>query len=152
MKHIYEDEKGATNFDKYFAYIQNLKEKLPEAVYKYAATEEHYDLTSHSSLHDAWLEYCTFSEPSSGARNEIRESKVECCFFGPFHDKKLILKYKKVSNYRVNAINTSDGLGDLNVHEFSLNADNTISHELSFINGSVINITFKEFEYREENV
>lgn len=152
MKQIYEDETGATNFDKYFAYIQGLKGKLPETVYKYAMAEEHYNLSSHNSLHDAWLEYCTFSEPSSGDRNEIRESKVECCYLGPFHDKKLILKYKKVSNYRVNAINTNEGLGDMNIHEFSLNPDNTVSHELFFINGSVINITFKEFEYREESV
>ena len=52
----------------------------------------------------------------------------------------------------MNAINTEDGLGDLSVHEFYLNNDNTITHELSFINGSIITIAFKELEYREEDI
>ena len=80
MKLIYEDDTGSLNFDKYFAYIQDIEANLPEGVFRYAAEEEHYDLSSHSSLHDAWLEYCAYSEPSSGERNEIRSPEVECCF------------------------------------------------------------------------
>ena len=152
MKLIYKDETGAITFDKYFSYIESIEGKLPEAVYNYAIEYEHYNLSSNTSLHDAWLECCEVKEAASGTRHEIRKTEVSVNFLGPFHDKRLKFVYKNVSQYRVEATSCEKGMGDLNIHELSLNEDNSITHEFYFINGSVTSVTFNEFEYYEENV
>ena len=152
MKRISKDETGAINFDNYFSYIKSIKEKLPEAVYNYAVSYDHYNLSSHTSLHDAWLERYEVKEVASGSRNENRKIEIFVEFLGPFHDKRLKFHYKGVSQYRGEATDCIKGMGDLNFHEFSKNEDNSIKHVFYFVNGSVISVSFTDFEYQEVNV
>ena len=152
MKRISKDETGAINFDNYFSYIESIKEKLPVSVYNYAISYEHYNLSSHASLHDAWLEHYEVREVASGSRNENRKIEVFVEFLGPFHDKRLKFHYKGVSQYSGEATDCKKGMGDLNYHEFSKNEDDSIKHKFYFISGSVISVSFTDFEYEEVNV
>ena len=109
----------------------------------------HYDLSSHSSLHDAWLEYVQINEKSTGARNEVRGTEIELCFLGPFHDKRLLLRYGAVANYRVWSEEAKAGHGDLDTHEFGVSSEGMPFHQLAFRGNSGIYIEFSEFAYRE---
>ena len=138
------------NFDEYLVELQEASSSLPDSAYEYARDSSHYDLSSHSSLHDAWLEYVKIKERSSGARSEIRSTEIELCFLGPFHDKLLFLSYGGVLSYRVSSSEVNHGHGDLDTHAFKASPEGNALHELLFHGDTSIRIEFTEFSYREE--
>jgi hypothetical protein len=154
MDYILDKDTGQINFDPYFEYLKSVKESLPPHVYAFASDSRHYDLQSHGSLHDAWLESFTISEISGG---ETRQMEARMCLLGPFHDLKIHLHYIGVESYRLDAPARSGearfthaGHGDLLTHEIRLGEDGLLVHELQFERGGTIFIECKDIVHVEE--
>jgi hypothetical protein len=93
----------------------------------FASDPRHFDLSSPSSLHDAWLETLTVREVASGERQEIRRMEVSLCLLGPAHDRRIHLHYTGVTCYSFTAppcqreaAREHAGHGDLFTHEIRL--------------------------------
>ena len=145
--------------DRYFSYLDTVQGRLPSGVFAFASNPRHYDLESHESLHDAWMEYFTIREPSSGLRKERREIEIECCLLGPYHDLKIVLEYSRVRAYSLttpegyrNPPAFEAGHGDLLMHEVRLDANNSVVHEFLYSRGAVLLITCEDFDHRIEPV
>ncbi|MFZ6781374.1 hypothetical protein ACO0LD_31495 [Undibacterium sp. Ji83W] len=133
--------------------MQEHRDDFPPGVYAFAIDTGNYDLTSHQSLHDAWLERFCISELASGERSEIRAIQIEASFLGPYHDLKIHLAYSGVIEYSI--VTPEDflhpprgaiGHGDLLIHEVSLTENNqAVVHEWYFSRGSVFRIVCQNF-------
>ncbi len=154
MKYLIPDENGILNTKKYFDYIHSIKEKVPKSVYDFASNDDHYNLLSHDSLHDAWLNFFEIREDASGARSENRKAIVNIELLAPFHDKKIHLKYKIVRRVSIEQkeCNVADGHGDLLIHEFRLGEESSIIHEIVFDHGGTYLIEFEDFEFNYEDI
>jgi hypothetical protein len=146
---LLQDHYGVWQGGPYFAYLDQIRDRLPVAVAEYATRVEHYTLDSHESLHDAWLEIVEVLEPATGARLEERTTDVAIRLLGGYHDRRHELIYHGVQSYKVTAPVTARGHGDLLVHEFRLNDRGQPEHELLFSTGATIEVAFTGFEYRE---
>ncbi len=151
---------GEYNFD-FSAYLQYLEEHrvhFPADVYAFAINLQNYDLTSHQSLHDAWLERFCITEPASGERSENRAIQIEASFLGPYHDLKIHLEYSGVTAYSIDTPAEFSsppfagiGHGDLLIHALSLTEDNqAVVHELYFSRGSLFRIVCETVKHRLE--
>src|SRR5579883_3082902 len=126
----------------YFAYLESIRDELPDSARGYALDPSHYDLTSHSSLHDACLESFTVREPAPGDRNQYRSIEIEAIFLGPFHDRRMTLVYKEVQDYNIQSpaelvsSPCSMGHGDLLVHRFRMEPGRVLVHDLEFCRGT----------------
>ena len=145
------------DFDKYFEYLKTVKHLIPAKAFEFAFNYEHYNLTSHSSLHDAWLEYLVVREPYKGDRKQIRSIEIETCYLGPFHDCRIYINYINVQSYSLqspqeplNLPNIDIGHGDLLTHKMKFLENDISEHELTFSRGSIFRIQFKDFEYKIE--
>lgn len=157
MRHLHTNVQGSWDFDGYLAYLAAIRSKLPTNVYAFAAQPAHYDLTSHTSLHDAWLEYLTIREPASGERRELRSLEIQTCYLGPFHDCRIYLTYHDVQGYALNTPMPGNavghrvtGHGDLLEHEFRLLESGYIEHEIEFSTGSIVTVQFLNLAHRVE--
>lgn len=157
MKHIVDLPGGGWDLQRYFEYLEGIRERLPTDVYNFAVDRQNYALESHQSLHDAWLDCLSISEPATGDRSESRNIQIDCRFLGPYHDLNIHLTYFKVSDYSLtNPVGfeapptIAVGHGDLLVHEVSLTDDGSVIHELRFSRGSIFRITCATFSHRVE--
>jgi hypothetical protein len=158
MKYIINDPNRGWLFDPYFSYIESIRARLPAHVYDFASNYDNFNLTSHQSLHDAWLDYLTVHEPASGDRKQFREIGIECCFLGPFHDLKIFLSYEKVHAF---SLTTPEGFtgppdyatghGDLLIHEVRLNDNGLVVHDMLFSRGSTFEIVCANLVHRTES-
>lgn len=149
MKYIYSDENGI-HFDRYFEYLQSVEQNLSPHVFQFASNLDHYSLESHSSLHDAWLDYAKVTENAFGDRMQNRAVEIELRFLGPFHDKRIFLNYKEVISYELKASELNGGHGDLWIHELRMTDDSNLIHELLFFDGRTFRITCHDIIHREE--
>ncbi|MFZ6875922.1 hypothetical protein ACO0LF_28000 [Undibacterium sp. Di27W] len=160
MKFFESLRKGEYDFDfpAYQQYLQDHCEQFPAGVYAFAVDTRNYDLTSHQSLHDAWLERFCISEVASGERSEIRAIQIETSFLGPYHDLKIHLVYSGVIEYSIVTPEEFShppfgaiGHGDLLIHEVSLTENKqALIHELYFSRGSVFRIVCENFLHEIE--
>ena len=142
MKRIKYSSESGWPLDQYFEYVESIKHSIPSHVYDLASDKSNYDLSSHTSLHDAWLESICISEPASGDRSEVRGVFIKARYLGPFHDLHIELDYSNVIGYEIikTGSDTSCGHGDLLMHEFYIDDRNYIFHEIIFSNNSQIKI------------
>lgn len=151
MKHIRNLPGGGWDLADYFDYLNANQDKIPAEALAFALDRRNYDLTSHQSLHDAWLEWFLVSEPATGARSETRSIQIECRFLGPYHDHYIELKYVDVSEYKVIAGQAPGsplvGHGDLLMHEVRAEGAHVI-HEMVFSNDTVFEIVCRSFAHR----
>ncbi|MGH8620042.1 MAG: hypothetical protein ACREUW_20310 [Burkholderiales bacterium] len=159
MRYILDESDGPIDFDRYLNYLQTIRDRLPAAVYRFASDSANFDLSSHCSLHDAWLEHFNITEPAEGARNELRRIDIKSSYLGPFHDKRILINYIDVIGYSIQTPSTflgppsyRTGHGDLITHEIRLDDDNRLEHELCFSRGSVITVCFKGFAHEVQDV
>ena len=158
MIYISEDEQG-WQLDSYFEYLASVRAQMPPAAYSFASDRRNYDLSSHQSLHDAWLEYLAIREPSSGERHELRRIEIECVLLGPYHDKEIVLTYLDVASYALKTPkefaappSADTGHGDLLMHEMRSDSTGLIVHEMVFSRGSEIVITARDFRHQLRQV
>jgi hypothetical protein len=134
-----------------------VKERFPPHVYAFASDSKHYSLDDHASLHDALLDYFHIVDPAEGERRELRKVELEACFLGPFHDLRIFLSYKNVTDY---SLQTSPdftalpshrvGHGGLLAHELRIHPSGDIIHEMEFSRGSILLIRCNDLTHREE--
>ena len=86
------------DFGRYQTYLESIKNKLPAHIYSFASNPCYFDFESRSSLHDAWLETVTVQEAASGQRKQFRRLEVCVCLLGPFHDRRIKLRYTALLN------------------------------------------------------
>jgi hypothetical protein len=157
MDHILNSETEGIDFTRYSAYIESIRHKLQPHVYSFASDSRYFDLTSHSSLHDAWLESFTVQEVAVGENSEIRDMEIAISLLGPFHDRRIYLRYIGVTRYSFVAPprygesryeHTSHG--DLLTHEIRLGHDNFLIHEILFERDATFLIECSDIRHVEE--
>ena len=157
MEHIVNSETEGIDFTRYSAYVATIRKLIPPHVYSFASDSRYFDLSSHSSLHDSWLESLTIREVARGERKEIRRLEVAICLLGPFHDRRIHLSYSGVTLYTFDAPPhygeprfEHTAHGDLFTHEIRLGHDGLLVHELLFENGSTFLIECSDLRHSEE--
>ncbi len=154
MKWLKPLKNGEIKFDDYFEYIDSIQKELPINVYKFASNWDMYSLESRSSLHDSWLLNISIEELRDNPKKRFDSCNISVTLLGAFHDRKICLKYLNVSKYLLNSDLSSDSTQekDLTVHEFRLNKNNQIEHEIQFSNDSSLEITFADMDYEEVKI
>jgi hypothetical protein len=158
MEFIY-PKPGWIDIDRYHRYVESIRERLPEHVHAFASDPRFFDTTSHSSLHDAWLESFTVREAASGERHEIRRLEIEIILLGPFHDLRTRLRYTGVTAYSAFAPAKPGhpryehtAHGDLITHEVRLSDSGGLIHELLFERDATILIECADIRHSEEPI
>lgn len=159
MKYISFNENSGWDHRPYWVYLDSIRSKMPETLYRFAANPKHHDLSSHVSLHDAWLEQLSIREISETNDRSKRLLLISTSYLGPFHDVRIHIDYRRVSGYELrNPLDLGGSHfpqtshGDLAVHEVRLVGENSFEHEIVFSRGSVFVIQFEEFEHRIEPI
>ena len=157
MEHILNSETEGIDFARYSAYVESIRHRLPPHVYSFASDSRYFDLTSRSSLHDAWLETFTVREVASGERREIRRMEIAISLLGPFHDRRIRLKYVGVTRYSFVAPPRygeqryeHTAHGDLLTHEIRLGHDDLLIHEILFERDATFLIECSDIGHEEE--
>jgi hypothetical protein len=147
---------GEIDWGIYEKYIQSIRKKLPEHIYTFAANPNNYNFQSHSSLHDSWLENFNVKEVATGKRNEIRKLEIKISLLGPFHDRRIHLRYTGVTQYSFVTPPRYDepryehtAHGDLFTHEIRLGHDGLFIHELLFERDAVLLIECSDIRHSE---
>ena len=159
MHHILNSQTFGIDFDLYASYVESIRHKIPEHVYAFASDPQHFDLTSHSSLHDSWIDTLTVREVKENTNSEARKLEVILRLFGPFHDRYINFRYVGVTEYsfvmpsrighpRYQHISH----GDLYTHEVRMDADGLLTHEILFEGDSTLLIVCADFVHWEEIV
>jgi len=138
---------GSWRLDEYFLYLDSLEGKVSPSALEFAKKKNHYDLRSHESLHDAWLQELKLFESAEGERFEIRIVNVYSRYLGPYHDLEFSLNYLGVVGFHIQGQNLSNGHGDVLMHEMCMEGVDLMSHELLFSTGSTIKIVFRGFQH-----
>jgi hypothetical protein len=159
MEHIVNKLTEGIDFTRYAAYVESVRDKLPAHIYSFASDQRYFDLKSHSSLHDAWLESLVVREVASGQRHEIRELEIALCFLGPFHDRHIHLNYTGVTLYTFTAPpRYGDSKfehaahGNLLTHEIRLGNPGLFIHEFLFERDGPFLIECSDIRHSEENL
>ena len=157
MHHILNSDSFGIDFTRYSSYIESIRHKIPEHVYKFASDHRHFDLTSHSSLHDSWLETLTVREVKESTSDNVRKLEVTLRLFGPFHDRHINIRYVGVTEYSFvmpsrigHPRHQHISHGDLYTHEVRVGADGLLTHEILFEGDSTLLIVCTDFLHWEE--
>lgn len=157
MEYILNAKVDGIDHASYVEYLSTIRAELPDHIYDFASNLQHFDISSASSLHDAWLESLIVREVASGARSEIRRLEVRLALLGPYHDRLIHLTYSGVERYLFDSPSrpgepryTHTAHGDLLTHEIRLGAQGLFVHEILFERGSTLLIEFSEFSHHEE--
>ena len=158
MEFIY-PEPGRIDFDRYARYVESIRDRLPKHVHAFASDPRFFNITSNSSLHDAWLESFTVREAASGQRHEIRRLEIQILLLGPFHDLRTRLHYTDVIGYSAFAPAKPGhpryehtAHGNLITHEVRLSDNGGLIHEILFERDATILIECADFRHSEEPI
>jgi len=150
---------GHIDYGCYSLYLDSIRNKLPEHVCAFASNPSHFDLQSHHSLHDAWLESVTVREAASGDRGEIRQLEIHLSLLGAFHDRRIHLHYFGVAQYSFvtpprygHPRYRHTAHGDLFTHEVRLGHDGLIVHEIAFERDATMMIECFDLRHSEEMI
>ena len=159
MEHIVNSETAGMDWTRYSRYVESIRDRLPADVFAFASDSRYFDLSSHSSLHDAWLESLTVREVASGERQEIRGMEIAISLLGPFHDRRIRLHYTGVTRYTFGAPPRygepryeHTAHGDLITHEIRLGRDGLLVHELLFERDATFLIECSDIRHSEERI
>lgn len=143
--------------DDYFSYLLSEQKSFSPELYKFASSPKYYSLDSHSSLHDAWLNFLNLREAASGERSEIRDLEIHLQLFGPYHDRNINLIYMGVQSVSLSIPREFQNLpvfqvanGDLLMHEISINQHGDFEHKILFSRGSFFQISCSSIQHFEE--
>ena len=148
MKYIYENEDGFTTYDRYFSYLETIKDVLPRHVYGFASDAGRYELRGPRTLHDSWIKeiIISHSRESSGLCSSLN---LELLLLSQDHDKVHRLCYVNVSNYQFDNLCWEKGRhNDLLFHEVRFE-NGRIEHELVFDGKVRILIVCADMNYHE---
>jgi len=147
MRYIYTDQSGVFQFDRYFAYLQTIRDELGEQIYAFAADRGRYCLDTPGTLHDSWLAilFLTLHPAEKSASKSV---SIE--LLGPFHDRNIIFSYLDVVSVDIRFdFSNANSQVDLLVHEFRI-SNGVIEHECQFDGGRHLTIGCKRIECVEK--
>ncbi len=148
-------EEIVPTFEKYFKYLESVKEQFPKSAYQLATSEWYYDPRDPKCPHDSWLVNLSIGESGTGERNETRTNDISIKLLGAYHDGHIKLHYLKVKAYslghqpKVTATGESiQGHGDWLYDEFRLSENGLVLHEIEWAHGRwLIEATDVEFQW-----
>lgn len=148
-------EDHVIDFERYDEYLTGVEDVMDPRVFEFARNPDHFNLSSPSSLHDAWLEEFRVAESRSDDSDGNRIS-VTIVLLGAFHDRRIVLEYDGVSGYDFSfsgevCRGTVQKHGDVYTHEMRIE-EGVHVHEILFADGHRFMIRFKRFSHREELV
>ncbi|MBA3614687.1 MAG: hypothetical protein M3Q62_06310 [Actinomycetota bacterium] len=148
-------EEGAALFQRYYEYLDSVKERMPQGAYSFAVADWHYDHDDPRCPHDAWVEALVVAELSSGTRSETRDLEVRVRLLGALHDGHIELTYTKVQSYLFETprklehpMRPSKGHEDWMIDEVRLSESGYVLHEVEFSRGSRWVIESEDLIYR----
>jgi hypothetical protein len=148
MKYILENENGFVTYDKYFNYIKSIEMLLPKELYLFASDPDRYNLKSHKTLHDSWIESITINSISNSCF-ENRQTNIQIKLLGQYHDRMHELVYLDVKAYHLKNVKCLDrSHDDLLFHEIRYE-NNLIEHEIIFDNDVEILVLCKKMIHNE---
>lgn len=83
------------SFDNYISYLSKVQNKLSKELYDFVSNENRHNF-SKESLHDSWLESIEIN-----ADFEKKTAIILLKFLGAYHDRKFIIQFKDVSEYKI---------------------------------------------------
>jgi hypothetical protein len=129
-------EEMKAHFVRYERYLAESADVFPPSAYALATSRWWYDFSDHRCPHDAWLEECAISEPSSGSRQEIRSVSIRVSLLGAYHDGFIELVYPKVYKYEMSFGIEGDSHSDWRYDEFRLTSSHRLVHEIEWSSGA----------------
>lgn len=134
FRYIYENELGFVCFDRYFDYLESIKDRLEIPVYEFFSDIERYSVDSKKSLHDAWVDLIQVEQVDGGRAENL---SVKIVLLGPFHDRRFEISYFNVAGFSLvhAGIRRRNGRQDLLAHELRLSDDGCIEHLIEFDDG-----------------
>lgn len=147
FKFIYEDELGITHFDKYFNYIKNSRQHMPENLWRFASDTSRYELNGRLTLHDSRLESLAISNTYNADDNIVA---VDCVSINLLlaSSGKIELSYSGVLSVRYHKPlgEWEDKAADLLTHEFTIVRAGVYRHLIEFDHGVEFEIFFRNFD------
>jgi hypothetical protein len=126
------DEDVVGSFRRYRAYLASVRDSFPPSAYALATSDWYFNFGDHRCPHDAWLETLQLTEPSSGARNEIRTLSLRVRLLGAYHDGYIELLYPRVFRYRLGVDDGRSGHRDWGYDELRMSDDGRLIHEIEW--------------------
>ena len=130
------------NFEDYVRYLDSVKEYIPIELYNFIVEPERHGLCG-KSLHDSRIERIEFSH------NFVDdESNMIIILFG--ENRKFVLRFFKIKEYRIKQIAEKDGYTDLITYEIFVKnkGEKTLGFRAEF-GGGEIAIVCKEIQIKE---
>ncbi len=132
--------------NKYYAYLESIRDRLPPVAYAFAIADWHYDVSDPRCLHDAWVDRVTLATVPS-LRTFKRQSKqhhrteLRVRLLGAYHDGLIELRYVNVQE----CVLSEDG--EWLYDEIRLSEDGRVIYEISFASRKRWLITCENIEY-----
>lgn len=153
MKYIHIPGDDAIEWDRYYAYIEPLKDSFPAHFRDLATNSVYYDLSSAESLHDAKLADLRITELPPDEIAEI-PSILHIHIELRGARRRTNLLYKDVRRYGLTGENDFGYFdsfhSDLYTHEFRIETDGYFTHEMEFVTASRFLIEFKDLEVTQQ--
>jgi hypothetical protein len=149
LNHIYEDDRGATCFDRYFKYLASVRHRMPAVLSEFALDPARYALNGAKTLHDSWLmdfdARADLDDPGAVRRSLSVDLKLAT------HARLVTLMYRDVQ--KLNSVLVPDRWphtpADLLVHEFTVTDDGLLRHAVEFDRGVWYDVLFRGFAFLE---
>ncbi len=151
LKHIYVDERRITCFDRYFSYIESVKNELPENLYEFASDISRYEMNGPSTLHDAWVEDVALSTRYANESNAIVASDV-VVRLRQATEGTIAIAYSGVQGFEFQNFPSRwpNHATDLLVHEVAVEPEGLYSHTLVFDKDVIMKVLFHDFSLEDK--
>jgi hypothetical protein len=126
------DKDSKSAFEKYFKYLEKVKDQFPPSAWKIAFSGWYYDPSDSKSPHDSWLKEIVIFELSEGERSEIRKTSIKIKLLGAYHDGFIELHYPQVFSYSLASQGIYSGHRDWRYDEFRLSDHGNLIHEIEW--------------------
>lgn len=124
--------------ERYSAYFDSIKNKLPPNARDFAGADWHYDFKNSKCPHDSWVETVAICEPADGETKDDRGLEIIVKLLGAFHDGLIEFRYKGVYAYEMTGHSDESWPrihrphGDWLIDEIRLSEKGRVIHEIKF--------------------
>jgi hypothetical protein len=149
FRYIYQDVNGVTHFDRYFEYVERIRDRLPPRLAAFATDTERYALQGDSTLHDAWITH--FHLTKDYRNRELLSTSISLGLMLATGDRHVSLNYRGVRHIRstLQPDRWPQQPVDLLVHEFSESEPGVYQHAVEFDRGVEFSVEFVDFDFVE---
>lgn len=135
-------------FENYKKYLETIQDKLPKPLYDFVSDFKRHDLEE-QSLHDTWInEIAVKVIRDKENRYREKEAIIKIELLGSYHDRLFDLYFNKVISYQLGI--DEEGHSDLMTYEIYCEADEILTFNAEFADGSAIFIEAREITITEK--